>query len=208
MTEPKIEELRLKANSKFALVMGAAKRTRQIIDFMNALGRGDAVSENTLPPDMNDIVDRKPVMIALKEIGNDRIKIIYPSGQDEEAEESKKSLAAVEGELESLASIEEQTEAEIKETALQIASKKESKPKIEIPEILKTSKDKEEGVEENKEAKKVEEALEVLKVKSKKPSKSKDGEKEKKTEKTKATAKAKELVKATKKTKTTKKTSK
>ena len=39
MIKPRIEDLLKKADSKFALVMGVARRTRQITDFLNAMGK-------------------------------------------------------------------------------------------------------------------------------------------------------------------------
>ena len=59
MVEPTIDELLAKADSKYSLVCAAAKRAREIVDGAEPLNSGDA---------------KKPVTIALQEIGEDKIK--------------------------------------------------------------------------------------------------------------------------------------
>ena len=59
MVEPTIDELLTKADSKYSLVCAAAKRAREIVDGAEPLNSG---------------VDKKPVTIALQEIGEDKIK--------------------------------------------------------------------------------------------------------------------------------------
>ena len=59
MVEPTIDELLTKADSKYSLVCAAAKRAREIVDGAEPLTSGDA---------------KKPVTIALQEIGEDKIK--------------------------------------------------------------------------------------------------------------------------------------
>ena len=59
MVEPTIDELLTKADSKYSLVYAAAKRAREIVDGAEPLNSGDA---------------KKPVTIALQEIGEDKIK--------------------------------------------------------------------------------------------------------------------------------------
>ena len=58
MVEPTIDELLTKADSKYSLVCAAAKRAREIVDGAEPLNSGDA---------------KKPVTIALQEIGEDKI---------------------------------------------------------------------------------------------------------------------------------------
>ena len=58
MVEPTIDKLLTKADSKFSLVCAAAKRAREIVDGAEPLNTGDA---------------KKPVTMALQEIGEDKI---------------------------------------------------------------------------------------------------------------------------------------
>ena len=58
MVEPTIDELLTKADSKYSLVCAAAKRAREIVDGPEALNTGDA---------------KKPVTMALQEIGENKI---------------------------------------------------------------------------------------------------------------------------------------
>jgi DNA-directed RNA polymerase subunit omega len=77
MTETRIDELLDKADSKFALVIGAAKRTRQITDFLNAKNPGEAIQENQAPPPVTELMTKKPLMIAIDEIADGKIAIDY-----------------------------------------------------------------------------------------------------------------------------------
>ena len=58
MVEPTIDKLLTKADSKYSLVCAAAKRAREIVDGAEPLNTGDA---------------KKPVTMALQEIGEDQI---------------------------------------------------------------------------------------------------------------------------------------
>ena len=58
MVEPTIDKLLTKADSKYSLVCAAAKRAREIVDGAEPLNTGDA---------------KKPVTMALQEIGEDKI---------------------------------------------------------------------------------------------------------------------------------------
>lgn len=58
MVEPTIDKLLTKADSKYSLVCAAAKRAREIVDGSEPLNSGDA---------------KKPVTMALQEIGEDKI---------------------------------------------------------------------------------------------------------------------------------------
>ena len=58
MVEPTIDKLLTKADSKYSVVCAAAKRAREIVDGAEPLNTGDA---------------KKPVTMALQEIGEDKI---------------------------------------------------------------------------------------------------------------------------------------
>jgi DNA-directed RNA polymerase subunit omega len=84
MTETRIDELMEKAESKFALVIGASKRTRQITDFLNARNPGEAADEGAVPPPVSELMIKKPLMIALDEIADGKVDIVHiPVGPDE-----------------------------------------------------------------------------------------------------------------------------
>ena len=64
LTEPRIEHLLEKEDSKFTLVTLAARRAREINDYYNHLGDGLG---KIVPPQVTS-VSRKPLSIALEEI--------------------------------------------------------------------------------------------------------------------------------------------
>ncbi len=72
MIEPKIETLLEHVDSKYTLVILAAKRSRQINSYFNQLGEG--VAEYT-PPQVPLRADRAPkaLSIALQEIAESRV---------------------------------------------------------------------------------------------------------------------------------------
>ena len=72
MIEPKIETLLDRVDSKYTLVILAAKRSRQINSYFNQLGEG--VAEYT-PPQVPLSADRAPkaLSIALEEIAESRV---------------------------------------------------------------------------------------------------------------------------------------
>ncbi len=72
MIEPKIETLLEAADSKYTLVIMAAKRARQVNAYFAQLGEG--VSEYT-PPQVPLRADRapKPLSIALQEISESKV---------------------------------------------------------------------------------------------------------------------------------------
>lgn len=84
MTDTRIDELLDKADSKFALVVGAAKRTRQITAFLNAKSPGEAISESAAPPPVTELMTKKPLMIAIDEIADGKIAIDYFEPDPEE----------------------------------------------------------------------------------------------------------------------------
>lgn len=139
MTETRIDELLNKADSKFALVVGAAKRTRQITDFLNAKNPGEAISENHVLPPVTELMTRKPLMIAIDEIADGKIAIDYIEPVDEE-------IAAA-------AAAEEEESVEV----LKSSERKGSAKSDEDP-ILK-KKSPEETMEEGEPQEQVEDAL-------------------------------------------------
>lgn len=64
LTEPRLENLLDRENSKFTLVTLAARRAREINDYYNHLGDGLG---KIVPPQVTS-VSRKPLSIALEEI--------------------------------------------------------------------------------------------------------------------------------------------
>ncbi|MFH1736475.1 MAG: DNA-directed RNA polymerase subunit omega [Actinomycetota bacterium] len=84
MTETRIDELLNKADSKFAMVVGAAKRTRQITDFLNAKNPGETAAEGSVPPPVSELMIKKPLIIAIDEIADGKIKITYKEPSVEE----------------------------------------------------------------------------------------------------------------------------
>jgi DNA-directed RNA polymerase subunit omega len=66
IVSPSIDALMSKSDSKYGLVIFAAKRARQINDYYSALHEG-ALSEN-VGPLVDAAVDDKPLSIAMREI--------------------------------------------------------------------------------------------------------------------------------------------
>ena len=69
--DPSIDELLTKVDSKYALVVFASKRARQINDYYSDLHDGSLFSN--VGPLVESTVDDKPLSIALREIAQDRI---------------------------------------------------------------------------------------------------------------------------------------
>jgi DNA-directed RNA polymerase subunit omega len=87
LTEPRLERLLDRENSKFTLVTLAARRAREINDYYNHLGDGLG---KIVPPQVTS-VSRKPLSIALEEIESGKIvKVDLP----DPAEEAEAALAA------------------------------------------------------------------------------------------------------------------
>jgi DNA-directed RNA polymerase subunit omega len=81
LTEPRLERLLDRENSKFTLVTLAARRAREINDYYNHLGEGLG---KIVPPQVTS-VSRKPLSIALEEI---ELGKIVKSELPEETEEA------------------------------------------------------------------------------------------------------------------------
>jgi DNA-directed RNA polymerase subunit omega len=71
MTEPPIGAVIEKTHSRFALVVLAARRARQINAYFNQLGEGMG---GYVPPQVHSL-SRKPLSIALEEIYEDKVVI-------------------------------------------------------------------------------------------------------------------------------------
>lgn len=74
MLEPAIGTIVAKTNSRFALVVLAARRARQINAYFNELGAGLG---GYIPPQVHSM-SRKPLSISLEEIAADKV-VIAPS---------------------------------------------------------------------------------------------------------------------------------
>lgn len=79
MTNPPIEQLLSRVDSRFTLVTVSAKRARQINAYFNQLGESLG---RLIPPQVTSVA-RKPLSIALEEIVADKIR--YTRREDEEA---------------------------------------------------------------------------------------------------------------------------
>lgn len=121
MTETRIDELLDKAESKFALVIGASKRTRQITDFLNARNPGDISGESAAPPPVAELMVKKPLMIALDEIADGKVDIVHAEPEEEEAAANAEDILSVKSPEETMEAglvdepIEEAAEEEMRE---------------------------------------------------------------------------------------------
>lgn len=70
MARPDIDRLLSKVDSKYTLVVAAAKRARQINDYFNAIKRHDLV--RVKPPQI-EALSNKPLSISLGEIEQDLV---------------------------------------------------------------------------------------------------------------------------------------
>ena len=82
LVNPEIEGLLGKTDSKFRLVILAARRARQITSYFGQLGEGLGAS---VPPQVTS-TSRKPLSIALEEVAVDKIVPIELPDEPEEAE--------------------------------------------------------------------------------------------------------------------------
>ncbi len=71
MLDPPIGDLVAKTNSRFGLVVLAARRARQINAYFNELGAGLG---GYVPPQVHSL-SRKPLSIALEEIVEDKVVV-------------------------------------------------------------------------------------------------------------------------------------
>ena len=77
MIEPKIYDLLAQVDSKYTLVILAAKRAREINSYYNQLGEGRA---EFVPPLVETGLQSKPLSVALEEISEGKIDAERPEG--------------------------------------------------------------------------------------------------------------------------------
>ena len=75
MIDPKIDDLLAQVDSKYTLVILAAKRAREINSYYNQLGEGRA---EFVPPLVETGLKNKPLSIALEEIADGDISAERP----------------------------------------------------------------------------------------------------------------------------------
>ncbi|MCH2442404.1 MAG: DNA-directed RNA polymerase subunit omega [Acidimicrobiales bacterium] len=90
LVNPEIEGLLAKTDSKFRLVILAARRARQITSYFGQLGEGLGAA---VPPQVTS-TSRKPLSIALEEVAVDKIVLVE---LPEEPEEVDGEMLLVEG---------------------------------------------------------------------------------------------------------------
>ena len=83
LVNPESEGLLEKTDSKFRLVILAARRARQITSYFGQLGEGLGAS---VPPQVTS-TSRKPLSIALEEVAVDKIVPVELPDQSEESED-------------------------------------------------------------------------------------------------------------------------
>ncbi len=93
ITNPPIDELLTKVDSKYRLVLFAAKRARQINAYYSQLGEG--LLEN-VGPLVDTSVQEKPLTIALREINADVLEV---TEIDPEAEAAARAAAEADPEF-------------------------------------------------------------------------------------------------------------
>ena len=93
LVNPEIEGLLAKTDSKFRLVILAARRARQITSYFGQLGEGLGAS---VPPQVTS-TSRKPLSIALEEVAVDKIVPVELPEESEESEEVDGEILLVEG---------------------------------------------------------------------------------------------------------------
>ena len=90
LTDPRIEQLLGRVDSKFTLVTLSAMRAREINDYYNQLGEGLG---RIVPPQVTS-VSRKPLSIALEEVAVGKIEYerIEPSEESDDGDEGETAL--------------------------------------------------------------------------------------------------------------------
>jgi DNA-directed RNA polymerase subunit omega len=74
---PPIDDLLAKVDSKYALVIFAAKRARQINDYYSDLHDGSLF--DNVGPLVDSNIDDKPLTVALREINEGKLTLTVPS---------------------------------------------------------------------------------------------------------------------------------
>ena len=76
MIHPRIDELMANVDSRYALVIVAAKRARQINNYHHQLGEG---TFDDFPPPLVESRSKNYLTMALEEIGEGKITVSQPS---------------------------------------------------------------------------------------------------------------------------------
>lgn len=74
---PPIDDLLAKVDSKYALVIFAAKRARQINDYFSDLHDGSLF--DNVGPLVDSNIDDKPLTVALREINENKLTLTVPA---------------------------------------------------------------------------------------------------------------------------------
>ena len=74
---PPIDDLLAKVDSKYALVIFAAKRARQINDYYSDLHDGSLF--DNVGPLVDSNIDDKPLTVALREISENKLTLTVPA---------------------------------------------------------------------------------------------------------------------------------
>lgn len=83
MIEPKIEELLENSDNEYTLVVTAARRARQIIEYYAKLGAALSGEEKPLPPLLDTVHGMKPLTVSLQELHEEKIGFERPAGTEE-----------------------------------------------------------------------------------------------------------------------------
>jgi DNA-directed RNA polymerase subunit omega len=75
--EPRIDDLLTNVDSRYSLVIMAAKRARQINDYHHQLGEG--LGLETAPPPLMQSRSKNHLTMALEEIADGKLKYAYTS---------------------------------------------------------------------------------------------------------------------------------
>jgi DNA-directed RNA polymerase subunit omega len=81
MIEPRIEHLIEKVDNQYTLVVLAARRARQIVDYYAKLGGG--LGERPIPPLLQSAHGLKPLSVALREVEESKIGFERPAGAED-----------------------------------------------------------------------------------------------------------------------------
>lgn len=147
MIKPEIEDLLSKTDSKFAMVIGVARRIRQITDFLSAMGKGELIDEEGLAPPMVEAVREKPLQVALSELAQGKIRIEYITEEKRKAMAEEIPLAlrlrdkGIREEAEFIPEVKVEEKAEDKERQAKEAKKAVKKEKV-AKKVRKEKKEK------------------------------------------------------------------
>lgn len=83
MIDPRIEDLLDESDNEYTLVVVAARRARQIVDYYAKLGVGLSGEEKPLPPLLDTVHGLKPLTVSLREIAEGKIGYERVAGTEE-----------------------------------------------------------------------------------------------------------------------------